>query len=421
MFLRFVAESMRRSPRRKIMTVAAVAMGTAVATAMLGIMLDIGDKMNLELNNLGANILVKPRAQSAAVEVAGVRAVPVGADTLIPESEIPKIKNIFWQLNITGFVPSLSGVARVQGWDVPVKGVWFDRQYKTTDGRVFHTGIRVVNPSWRVTGNWLSDAAGETPACLPGSGVAAKLHLQPGLKVDLFGEPFTVTGILHSGSDEDDQILVRLTDIQRLMGHPGAVDSVQVAALTKPDDDFARKDPEKMNPQERERWNCTNYVRSIARQIQEALPMTTAKPVWRVADSEGRVLGKISGLMLLIAVAALVGSALTVWSVMATTVMERRAEIAIMQAIGASDRLITTLFAVEVATEGLLGGLIGVLAGLAMAHWVGKAVFQTGIETPAVLPPLAIVLAILVAMAGAFPPLRKSLLLSPAGILRERI
>ncbi len=43
MFLRFVSQSIRRSPRRKTMTVAAVAMGTAVATAMLGVMLDIGE------------------------------------------------------------------------------------------------------------------------------------------------------------------------------------------------------------------------------------------------------------------------------------------------------------------------------------------------------------------------------------------
>ena len=149
--------------------------------------------------------------------------------------------------------------------------------------------------------------------------------------------------------------------------------------------------------------------------------MAVARPVWRVADSEGRVLSKISGLMLLIALAALAAAALTVWSVVATTMLERRGEIAIMQATGATDRVIASLFGAEIAVEGLLGGAIGVLAGLQMAHWVGSSVFRTGIEIPPVLAPLSIFLAMAVALAGGYPPLRKSLSRAPAAALRERL
>jgi putative ABC transport system permease protein len=421
MFFRFVLESMRRAPRRKLMTVAAVAMGTAVATAVLGVELDIGDKMNVELRGLGANILVTPRARTVPVESSGVQAVPVGADDFIPEAQIPKIKTIFWQLNITGFAPSLSGVTSVSALNVPVRGVWFDRPYRTPDGRDLRTGVRAVNPSWNIDGRWpRDDQADDQGGCLPGAAIAAKLHLQPGSRVSLFNQPFTVTGIIRTGSEEDDQILVRLADLQRLLGRTGQVDSIQVAALTKPEDDFAHKDPARMSPAERERWDCTNYVTTIARQIERVLPMAVARPIRRVADSEGKVLSKISGLMLLIALAALAAAALTVWSVMATTMLERRGEIAIMQATGASDRLIASLFAAEVALEGLAGGAVGVLAGLQMAHWVGRSVFRTGIEIPAILPPLAMAIAILVAIAGAFPPIRRSLALPPAIALRER-
>ncbi len=401
MFLRFVAESLRRSPRRKVMTVLAIAMGTAVATAMLGVMLDIGDKMNLELRSLGANILVTPKTSGA----------------LLPEAQIPKLKTIFWQLNLTGFMPSLTEIAQVGGSPVPVRGVWFDRQYRTPDGRVLRTGALAVNPSWRVDGRWIS----KPNECLAGGSVAGRLNLKPGSTVTLFGEPFRVAGILRTGSEEDDQILTELADLQRLTGHPGDVDALQVAALTKPEDDFARKDPAHMTLQELERWNCTNYVRSITHQIEEVLPMAVARPVWRVADSEGRVLSKISGLMLLIALAALAAAALTVWSVVATTMLERRGEIAIMQATGATDRVIASLFGAEIAVEGLLGGAIGVLAGLQMAHWVGSSVFRTGIEIPPVLAPLSIFLAMAVALAGGYPPLRKSLSRAPAAALRERL
>ena len=402
------------------MTIAAVAMGTAVATAVLGVELDIGDKINLELSSLGANILVTPRARTAVVESAGVHAVPVGADDFIPEAQIPKIKTIFWQLNITGFAPSLSGMARAGSFDVPVRGVWFDRSYRTPDGRSLRTGIRAVNPSWKVEGAWVVDSGGAAQ-CLAGAAIAAKLHLRPGSPVELFGENFRVTGILTTGGDEDDRVLMRLADLQRAIGREGQVDSLEVAALTKPEDEFARKDPARMTPKERERWDCTNYVSSIARQIQGVLPMAVARPIRRVADSEGRVLSKISGLMLLIAFAALGAAALTVWSVMATTMLERRGEVAIMQATGATDRLIATLFAAEVALEGAIGGAIGVIAGLQMARWVGRSIFQTGIEIPAILPPLAMGIAVLVAIAGAVPPLRRSLALPPAIALRERV
>jgi putative ABC transport system permease protein len=405
MFIRFVAESLRRSPRRKAMTVLAIAMGTAIATAMLGVVLDIGDKINLELQSLGANILITPKP------------APNNARAFLPESQIPKIKSIFWQLNLTGFMPSLTETAQVSGVPVPVRGVWFNREYRTPDGRVLRTGAQAVNPSWRISGRTVS----KPNEALAGITLATRLNLKQGSQLTLFGEPFLVTGILKTGADEDDQILTELATLQRLTGHVGDVDSVQVAALTKPEDEFARKDPARMNPQELERWSCTNYVRSITHQIEGVLPMANARPVWRVAESEGRVLSKISGLMLLIALAALAAAALTVWSVMATTMLERRGEIAIMQATGGTDRMIASLFAAEIVILGLLGGAIGVLAGLQMAHWVGNTVFRTGIQIPAVLAPLSIFLAMVIALAGAFPPLRKSLLREPAIALRERL
>src|SRR5579863_6826858 len=102
MFFRFVSQSIRRSPRRKAMTVAAVAMGSAVATAMLGVMLDIGDRVNHELRSLGANLLVTPKARSLPVEIGGIDYRPVSSEDFIPESQIPKIKATFWHLNITG-------------------------------------------------------------------------------------------------------------------------------------------------------------------------------------------------------------------------------------------------------------------------------------------------------------------------------
>ena len=151
------------------------------------------------------------------------------------------------------------------------------------------------------------------------------------------------------------------------------------------------------------------------------MPGTQARPVRRVADSEGRVLDRISGLMGLITLAALLSAALSVWSLTATTMMERRGEIAIMQAIGGTRWLIATLLGSEIALIGLVGGIAGALTGVGLARVVGQSVFHEAIEISPVLPFLIMVAAMLVSLAGAAQPLRRALRLEPAVILREGV
>jgi putative ABC transport system permease protein len=420
MFLRFVSQSIRRSPRRKAMTVAAVAMGAAVATAMLGVMLDIGDRVNRELRSLGANLMVTPKARSLPVEIGGISYRPLSSQDYIPEDQVRKIKSTFWQLNITGFAPSLMAAVSLGGRNVPVEGVWFRRSFRGADGSTLQAGLRTVNGAWKVEGRWIDDGERNDAALdvMIGGAVARRLGVKPGDTLQLFGQPFTVAGIISAGGEEEDRIFMRLEVLQRLVNRRNQVDSVQVAALTKPEDEFARKDPARMTPKEYDRWYCTPYISSIAHQIEEVLPMAVARPIWRVADNEGKVLGKIRGLMLLITLAALAAAGLTVWSVMATTVLERRGEIAIMQATGAGNGLVAALFSTEVALEGALGGLIGSWVGLFLAAWVGRAVFQTSLGTPAMLGPIVVAAAVLASVAGAAQPLRRALLLDPAVALR---
>ena len=308
MFLRFLSQSIRQSPRRKMLTIAAVAMGSAVATAMLGAMLEVGDRVAGELRSMGANLRVVPKSSALPVEIGGLRYRPLGREEFIPENLVPKLKSIFWGLNITGFAPALEASAPLGGGILaPVEGVWFLRNYRAPGGASLATGLRALNRTWKVEGRWVEDAEPDDHAreCMVGRALAAKLGVAPGSTLNMFGEPFTVTGVLATGGDEDDRVYLRLEVLQRLTGRAGQVDSIEVGALTKPEDAFARKDPALMNPAEFERWNCTPYVASIAHQIEEALPMTIARPIRRVSDNEGRVLSRIRGLMLLVSLAAL--------------------------------------------------------------------------------------------------------------------
>ena len=107
MFIRLVADSFSRRPRHKLLTGAALALGMAVATAALSVSLDVGDRMAREFRSLGANLLVTPQADSLPLEIGGVDYRPVNAGAYLPESDLGKLKTIFWRNNIVGFAPAV--------------------------------------------------------------------------------------------------------------------------------------------------------------------------------------------------------------------------------------------------------------------------------------------------------------------------
>jgi len=413
MIFRFVKDSIGRAPRRKALAIAAIAMGATVATSMLGVMLSIGDKVNRELRQAGSNIVVTARSASLTGGIGGQTATATGGSGYIAESDVLKIKSIFWTLNITGFSPSLLA----HDGSTQIEGVWFSHDYRGPNGLIETTGLARLNPTWVVHGKW----AHESKECMVGEGVAIHNRWKPDDDISLLGGTYKIAGVISSGDDADDRVFLPLADVQQRTGRPGVVDHIDVAALTKPEDAFARKDPRAMSPAERERWNCTNYVVSIARSIEQAIPGSQARPVRRVADSEGQILDRIGGLMGLITLAALLSAGLTVWSLTATTMMERRGEIAIMQAIGAGRGLVATLLGAEISLIGLAGGAIGAFAGVWLAKFVGHAVFHDAIDISPVLPLLIVLAAVLVALAGAAQPMRHALLLEPADILREGV
>src|SRR5690348_12782287 len=193
MILRFVQESIRRAPRRKALIIAAIAMGSAVATAMLGVMLDIGDKINAELRSEGANIVVTAEAAALTGGVGSISAGAAGTANYIPESEVPNIKKIFWGLNVTGFSPSLTA----QDGALQVEGVWFSHAYNSPTGGTQKTGIASVNPAWHIThGRWPQDVLNEA---IIGSAVARRNGWKSGTEITVLGAPFKVVGILSSG------------------------------------------------------------------------------------------------------------------------------------------------------------------------------------------------------------------------------
>jgi len=142
------------------------------------------------------------------------------------------------------------------------------------------------------------------------------------------------------------------------------------------------------------------------------------RTIRRVADTEGRILSRVGTLLWLVTLAALVAAGLAVAATAATTVLERRAEIGIMKAIGARNALVSWIFLVEQLMLAIAGGAIGFLAGIGLARILGETVFGTPASPRFVLFPVILGLSAVVAIAGSLIPLQRAAHFSPATILR---
>jgi putative ABC transport system permease protein len=421
MFARLVYESFRRQKRRKLLAGAAITLGVTVATAMIAVATDIGDKINRELRAIGANILVTPQEDSLDVEIGGVNLKPPSDGAFLNEADLPKIKGIFWHNNITGFAPMLPvNVALQQGGkteNLTLLGTYFAKR-ASFGKEEFNTGVRSTHPWWKVSGAWPDDRSRDV---LLGERLAARLSVKHGDELTLSGRDLHVSGILSTGGSEDEQIVAPIALAQEILGKPGAVRRIYVSALTKPEDAFARRDPKSMSGAIYDRWYCSPYPQSIAFQLQEAIPHSHAEQIRQVAQNEGVVLTRIEGLIFLMTLAALFASALAVSAAMATAIFERRAEVGLMKALGAGKVAVASVFFAEATLLALIGGGVGFATGGLLARQIGRAVFNSEITIAPVLLPVILVIAVIVTFAGSAAAIRNAVRLDAVYALRGEL
>jgi putative ABC transport system permease protein len=426
MFLRLVADSFGRRPRRKLLTGAALALGMAVVTAAFSVSLDVGDRLAHEFRALGANLLISPQADSLPLEIGGVDYRPVNSGAYLPEQDLGKIKTIFWHNNIVGFAPVMEVPAEVSTESssaAPVKttllGTWAHHSVVLPDNRTYTTGMDQTNSWWHVDGRWFNDDA---PEAIVGKSFAAHTNIKPGDTLHVNSSDrsiaLTITGILSAAGPEDDAIVAPLQIAQQLANKPGQYRRLYVSALTKPEDDFARRNPTTMNNADLERWSCSPYASSIAYQIKQVLPGVDAHVIRRVAEGEGSILTRVRMLLWLASFAALLAAALAVGASSAAAVIERRSEIGLMKAIGAGSGTIGFLLAAEQLLLAFVGGGVGYALGIILARFLGEKIFGVAPEPSVLVFIVILVLAACVTLLGSAIPLHRASRYEPAPILR---
>ena len=435
MFARILRDSFLRQKRRKAIVLAAVALGTAAASALGDIALDVGDKVNRELKSFGANLVVLPRGGSDPILIGGEDVSALRVPAYLSGGDLLKVKDNFWMNNILGFAPILDAPAMIGGRRVVLRGSWFERTVRLDTGvtgsepAVSLAGLRGLNPYWSVEGSWPEEgnAGPGDGTALVGRLLAESLGLRPGAVLDLTvggrAVRFRVAGILMADGEEDGMVLASMESVSAAAGLEGRMSRILVSALTTPETEvYARMgaNPRDLPPAEFETWSCTPFVSSIAYELERSVPGAEARVIRRVADAEGAILSRASGLMALIALMAALGAALTVTSALTTGVLERQTEIGLLKAMGAGRAMVVGLFLAEAALVGLLGGIIGAGGGAILARVISTSVFGSPVAIRPAALPLAIAAALLITLAGCLLPARRIERLHPAEVLRGR-
>lgn len=433
MFFRMIKGTFIRQWKKMLMIAVTIALGASIATAMLNVMLDVGDKINEELKAYGANITVVSKSAAVMSDLYEVEGETT--DAYLEENVVGELLTIFWANNIRDFAPFVDGTVKVNGKDVKVVGSWFNHHLEypkkgTTYTR--DTGLVNLRSWWELKeGGWIDEQGaqahndelsyamlGVNAANQMGAHVGDELLLQSKSTVKV-----KVTGVYESGDEEDDLIYTTLDAAQKLTGTENRVKSIAVSAITSPDDELAEKaakDPKALSMDDYDLWYCTAYVSSICYQIQENIPTASASAIRQIADSEGDILEKTELLMSLITALSLIGAALGISNLVTSSVMERSSELGLLKAIGAKNYRITLLVLAEILSTAIVGAVVGYFMGYGFAQIIGQTVFGSAIDMKGIVAFIVAVLILAVTVLGSLPAIRMILRLRPSEVLHGR-
>ena len=336
-----------------------------------------------QLETYGANIVVAPRTDDLSLTYGGVALGGVRLQARdLREADLARIKSIPNRKNIAIVAPELLGAVEVQGRKALLLGVRSGEEFR-------------LKRWWKVVGR--PPAAGDE--LVAGSSAARRFGIATGDRVSLDGRDFTVTGVLKpTGSQDDDLLITDLGAAQTLLGKPGRVTLVQVAALCS---------------------DCP--VEEIAAQLGEVLPGTKVTAMQQVTKNRMHALDVFRTFSYVVAGVIIAIEALVVFVTMMGSVNARTREIGIFRALGFRRTHVTGLILIEAGVASALAGVLGYLAGMGLSYAL-LPFFAEGLGVSISWTPLlaagAVLLALLIGSLGSLYPALHASRLDPTIALR---
>lgn len=428
MFLiKIMIHSIFRNKRHSLLIGVTTIIGITLSVSMLSTMLGIQEKINLELKSYGANIEVTPKTTEIISDLYGTKKHMKQRDSFINEKDIIKVKSMFWGFNILDIAPYLITSVQIDQTHQPVEmvGTWFNKKLTLTNNDTMVTGLPKIKKWWAIEGTWLKD--NDLTGLLVGEGIAKNKNWQIGDIIVLKGigteKKLEIKGIFHSGEGDDQRLFVNLRVAQQLSGNTGKVSKFDVSALTTPDNELAKKaaiNPNQLTVKEREIWYCTAYASSIAYQIQEVMPDVVAKPVRRIAESEGKVLEKNKLLLIFVSIISVLGAVVGAANLVSVTLMSRNIEVGLKEALGITMGMLCWELLSSIFLINCVAGVIGFILGQGVTQIIGHIVFGSGVPFSIYSVPLTIGLILFISVIGSIPMIHYLRTFNPADVLHGR-
>ncbi|ENG7519771.1 FtsX-like permease family protein [Vibrio harveyi] len=368
MLLTLVWRSLRLRAQRVLVVFMALTVGAAIITAMAGVYFDINQKMSHELRNYGANFFVGPDA-TATLTTKQYQQVKAEApkDSLIASS------------------PYLYGMVQAELEKIVLMGIDFSQ-------------LKKLVPYWQVEGRWIGVSFDDRNVMI-GKKLAEKLELKVGSDLTVYNKSdrytFKIKGIIESGSDEDNYLIVNLPFVQKWLNKGDEI-NFAMFSLT----------------------NDKGQVGQFESTLKQQYPDLLVRPIRKVSASEGKVLNKIKLLMGIVALVILVLSTLCVNTTMTSMISERRYEFALQKSLGASNQSITRQIVVETLAITFAAVIAGLLIGYVLAQFLGHSVFNATIDLRFPVLVITSLLSFAAALVAATLPTIRAIRIDPAKVLK---
>jgi len=402
---RLVWREMFERKNQLVTSFLAIMLGIAVVVSIKNITYYSEKAVALQLDALGANVLVLPKSvslqdyysadmQSDEFPEEYVQRLAMselqGLDNLSPKLSVPvKLKDRGFTL--TGILPKSEFQAKAMWAGAGIFSRPADGCGTVADvPGAFRPAARETLVRQRVIEDLSSTEA------LIGADVAALLTLKEGDNLDVLGRSFRVSAVLpQTGTVDDSRIFAHLHAVQELAGKGPVINAIEIVGC------------------------CKEISAGLAEKINKLLPDAKVVTVTQVVDTQVKTNGMMSRLsMIFLAIIVLVGGA-SIANYMYANVFERRREIGTLMALGAGSGLILRMFLLKALLLGLAGGIAGYVLGTMLAVTLGPRLANIVVLPMPVLMVWALSISVLIALAASFFPARRAARLDPCATLQE--
>ncbi len=380
MYFRMITASLIRRRSRMLVALLSIAIGATILSGLVTIYYDVPRQMGAQFRNYGANMIF------------------TAVDGSFTQDDINSGLSYIKKDDIVGVAPYRYENVRIREKSILAAGTDME-------------GAKAASPYWSIDGEWPS----KDSEILIGANAAEQYELRIGDDVTVSYTPenaqvsgdngedivedetidFKVVGILDTGGNEEDYVYMSMSDLEKLTNSETKIDVAELSISASSD-------------------QLKKYSQEISNQVSSI----NARLIKRVTASETTVLTKLQALVLLVTVVVLALTMICVATTMTAVVTERRKEIGLRKAIGASDKSIIWEFMGESMLLGCVGGILGSVLGFVFAQQVSIHVFSSSISFRPLLVPITILVSVAVTGISSLMPIKSATDVDPALVLK---